>query len=200
MIGAGLPIFWTALILQNVIGGELQLLPIAGRLSFEYRTFEGYTGFFLLDGLIMARLDVFFDALKHLILPAFSLSLLFTAVGLRITRTAMISEFQKDYVLLARTKAASEPRIMFKHVFPNGAPPSLTVFGMQFGWMLGATVLVEEIYGRPGIGRYAVKAVTQSDIHAVVAVVLVVGIVFLLANLVVDLLLYLLNPRGRVDK
>ena len=59
MIGAGLPIFWTALILQNVIGGELQLLPIAGRLSFEYRTFEGYTGFFLLDGLIMARLDVF---------------------------------------------------------------------------------------------------------------------------------------------
>ena len=200
MIGAGLPIFWTALILQNVIGGELQLLPIAGRLSFEYRTFEGHTGFFLLDGLIMGRLDVFFDALKHLILPAFSLSLLFTAVGLRITRTAMISEFQKDYVLLARTKAASEPRIMFKHVFPNGAPPSLTVFGMQFGWMLGATVLVEEIYGRPGIGRYAVKAVTQSDIHAVVAVVLVVGIVFLLANLVVDLLLYVLNPRGRMDK
>ena len=200
MIGAGLPIFWTALILQNVIGGELQLLPIAGRLSFEYRTFEGYTGFFLLDGLILGRLDVFFDALKHLILPAFSLSLLFTAVGLRITRTAMISEFQKDYVLLARTKAASEPRIMFKHVFPNGAPPSLTVFGMQFGWMLGATVLVEEIYGRPGIGRYAVKAVTQSDIHAVVAVVLVVGIVFLLANLVVDLLLYVLNPRGRMDK
>ena len=112
----------------------------------------------------------------------------------------MISEFRKDYVLLARTKAASEPRIMFKHVFPNGAPPSLTVFGMQFGWMLGATVLVEEIYGRPGIGRYAVKAVTQSDIHAVVAVVLVVGVVFLLANLVVDLLLYILNPRGRMDK
>jgi ABC-type dipeptide/oligopeptide/nickel transport system permease component len=68
---------------------------------------------------------------------------------------------------------------------------------MQFGWMLGATVLVEEIFGRPGIGRYAVKAVTQSDIHAVVAVVLVVGLVFLAANLVVDILLYALSPHKR---
>ncbi|MDG1936264.1 MAG: ABC transporter permease [Paracoccaceae bacterium] len=197
MVGAGLPIFWTALILQNTVAAEWQALPIAGRLSFEYRSFDGYTGFYLIDSLLLGRPDIFWDTLRHLFLPAFSLCLLFTAVGLRITRTAMISEFQKDYVLLARTKAASELRIMFKHVFPNGAPASLTVFGMQFGWMLGATVLVEEIYGRPGIGRYAVKAVTQSDIHAVVAVVLVVGVVFLLANLIVDLLLYILNPRGR---
>jgi ABC-type dipeptide/oligopeptide/nickel transport system permease component len=130
-------------------------------------------------------------------LPAFALSLLFTAVGVRITRTAMISEFRKDYVLLARAKGAGEVRIMARHVFPNGATPSLTVFGMQFGWMLGATVLVEEIFGRPGIGRYAVKAVTQSDIHAVVAVVLVVGLVFLAANLVVDILLYALSPHKR---
>ena len=84
---------------------------------------------------------------------------------------------------------------MFGHVFANGATPALTVFGMQFGWMLGSTVLVEEIFGRPGIGRYAVKAVTQSDIHGVVAVVLIVGLFFLIANLVVDLLLYLLNPH-----
>jgi len=109
----------------------------------------------------------------------------------------MIGEFRKDYVVLARAKGASERRIMFRHVFANGATPALTVFGMQFGWMLGATVLVEEIFGRPGIGRYAVKAVTQSDIHAVVAVVFIVGVVFLLANLAVDILLYLMNPRRR---
>ena len=197
MVGAGLPIFWTALLLQNSVAAEWQALPIAGRLSFEYRNFEGHTGFYLIDSIFSGRLDIFWDTLRHLFLPAFSLCLLFTAVGLRITRTAMISEFQKDYVLLARTKAAGESRIMFKHVFPNGASASLTVFGMQFGWMLGATVLVEEIFGRPGIGRYAVKAVTQSDIHAVVAVVLTVGVVFLLANLIVDLLLYIINPRGR---
>lgn len=198
LAGAGLPVFWLAIILQQVVAGEWQLLPTAGRLGFENREFLGATGFTLFDSLAQGRLDVFVDALAHLVLPAFALSLLFTAVGVRITRTAMISEFRKDYVVLARAKGASEGRIMARHVFANGATPALTVFGMQFGWMLGATVLVEEIFGRPGIGRYAVKAVTQSDIHAVVAVVFVVGLVFLLANLVVDITLFLINPRRRV--
>ncbi len=199
MAGAGLPIFWTAILLQQSLAADLRLFPVAGRLGFEFRDFEGTTGFVLLDSLLAGRPDILVDAVAHLILPAFALSLLFTAVGVRITRTAMISEFRKDYVLLARAKGASEARIMARHVFPNGATPSLTVFGMQVGWMLGATVLVEEIFGRPGIGRYAVKAVTQSDIHAVVAVVLVIGLVFLLANLFVDILLYILSPRKRSE-
>ena len=195
--GAGLPIFWTAILLQQTVAAEWQLFPVAGRLGFEHRDFAGITGFYLLDSLLAGRPDVFADTLAHLVLPAFALSLLFTAVGVRITRTSMIGEFRKDYVTLARAKGAGEGRIMVRHVFPNGATPSLTVFGMQFGWMLGATVLVEEIFGRPGIGRYAVKAVTQSDIHAVVAVVFVVGLVFLIANLAVDILLYALSPRKR---
>ncbi|SHF75129.1 peptide/nickel transport system permease protein [Kaistia soli DSM 19436] len=195
MAGAGLPIFWLAIILQQVVAGQWRLLPTAGRLGFENRDFTGATGFTLLDSLMQGRFDVFADALAHLVLPAFALTLLFTAVGVRITRTAMMGEFRKDYVVLARAKGASEGRIMVRHVFANGATPALTVFGMQFGWMLGATVLVEEIFGRPGIGRYAVKAVTQSDIHAVVAVVFVVGLVFLISNLVVDIALFLLTPR-----
>lgn len=193
--GAGLPIFWSALLLQQYLAANLGLFPVAGRLSFAHRTFHGVTGFDLLDSLIAGRFDVFGDAFAHLFLPAFALSLLFTAVGVRITRTSMISEFRKDYVVLARAKGASEARIMFRHVFANGATPALTVFGMQFGWMLGATVLVEEIFGRPGIGRYAVKAVSQSDINAIIAVVFVIGLVFLVANLIVDILLYVLDPR-----
>ena len=195
--GAGLPIFWTAILLQQNLAAELHLFPIAGRLSFEYRDFTGATGSHVIDSLVAGRFDIFADALSHLFLPAIALSLLFTAVGVRITRTAMISEFRKDYVTLARAKGAGEGRIMFRHVFPNGATASLTVVGMQFGWMLGATVLVEEIFGRPGVGRYAVKAVTQSDTNAVVAVVLVVGLVFLIANLTIDILLYVLSPRKR---
>lgn len=195
MAGAGLPVFWIAILLQQIVAGNWGLLPIAGRLSFENRAFSGPTGFYLIDSLLAGNLPVFVDTLAHLVLPAFALSLLFTAVGVRITRTSMINEFRKDYVTLARAKGAGEARIMFRHVFANGATPALTVFGMQFGWMLGATVLVEEIFGRPGIGRYAIKAVTQSDIHAVVAVVFVVGIVFLFANLIVDMLVYALSPR-----
>lgn len=193
--GAGLPIFWTALLIQQWLAADLGLFPVAGRIDFAYRGFDSPTGFLLLDSLLQLRFDVFASTLAHLILPAFALSLLFTAVGVRITRTSMISEFRKDYVTLARAKGAGEGRVMLRHVFPNGATPALTVFGMQFGWMLGATVLVEEIFGRPGIGRYAVKAVTQSDVHGVVAVVFVIGVIFLVANLVVDLLLYMLNPR-----
>ena len=195
MAGAGLPVFWIAILLQQIVAGNWGLLPIAGRLSFANRGFEGATGFYLLDSLLAGNIGVFIDTLAHLVLPALALSLLFTAVGVRITRTSMINEFRKDYVTLARAKGAGEGRIMFRHVFANGATPALTVFGMQFGWMLGATVLVEEIFGRPGIGRYAIKAVTQSDIHAVVAVVFIVGIVFLIANLVVDILVYALSPR-----
>ncbi len=195
MAGAGLPVFWIAILLQQIVAGNWGLLPIAGRISFANRSFSGPTGFYLVDSLLAGNMPVFIDTLSHLVLPAFSLSLLFTAVGVRITRTSMINEFRKDYVTLARAKGAGEGRIMFRHVFANGATPALTVFGMQFGWMLGATVLVEEIFGRPGIGRYAIKAVTQSDIHAVVAVVFVVGIVFLIANLVVDMLVYALSPR-----
>jgi len=195
--GAGLPIFWTAILLQQTVAAQWDLLPLSGRISFENRRFEAASGFFLFESLLRGEFRIFRDVLAHLLLPAFALSLLFTAVGVRITRTAMIGEFRKDYVVLARAKGASEARIMFRHVFPNGATPSLTVFGMQFGWMLGATVLVEEIFGRPGVGRYAVKAVTQNDIHSVVAVVFVIGVVFLLANLLVDILLYLLNPAKK---
>ena len=193
--GAGLPIFWTAILLQEKLAADWRLFPVAGRISFANRDFEGGTGFYLLDSLVQLRFDVFHDVLAHILLPALALSLLFTAVGVRITRTSMISEFRKDYVVMARAKGASEARIMFRHVFRNGATPSLTVFGMQFGWMLGATVLVEEIFGRPGIGRYAVKAVTQSDIHAVVGVVLVVGIVFVVSNMLIELMLYAIDPR-----
>lgn len=195
MAGAGLPVFWVAILLQQFVAGTWGLFPIAGRVSFANRDFSGPTGFYLIDSLLAGNIPVFFDTLNHLVLPAFALSLLFTAVGVRITRTSMINEFRKDYVTLARAKGAGEGRIMFRHVFANGATPALTVFGMQFGWMLGATVLVEEIFGRPGIGRYAIKAVTQSDINAVVAVVFVVGLVFLLANLLVDFLVYAVNPR-----
>ena len=197
--GAGLPIFWTAILLQQKLAADWQWFPVAGRISFANRDFEGATGFHLFDSLVQLRFDVFLDVLAHMLLPAFALSLLFTAVGVRITRTAMITEFRKDYVVMARAKGASEARIMFRHVFRNGATPSLTVFGMQFGWMLGATVLVEEIFGRPGIGKYAVKAVTQSDIHAVVGVVLVVGIVFVVSNMIIELILYAINPRKRAE-
>ena len=90
-----------------------------------------------------------------------------------------------------------EKKVILKHALRNALVPTVTILGMQIGWMMGATVLVEEIFGRPGIGKYAVKAVTQSDIHAIVGVVLIVGVIFIISNLIVDIIHFFLNPRLR---
>jgi peptide/nickel transport system permease protein len=106
---------------------------------------------------------------------------------------------EEDFIILARSKGISEFRVVVKHALRNALVPTVTILGMQIGWMMGATVLVEEIFGRPGIGKYAVKAVTQSDIHAIVGVVLIVGVIFIISNLIVDIIHFFLNPRLRYN-
>jgi peptide/nickel transport system permease protein len=100
-------------------------------------------------------------------------------------------------VTLARSKGISEYQVVVRHALRNALIPTITIFGMQVGWMLSTTILVEEIFSRPGIGKYAVKAITQSDIHGVVGVVLVMGVIFLITNLIVDIVHLFLNPRHR---
>ena len=197
MIGAGVPIFWLALLLQHYLAGEAGWFPIAGRLGFEFRNFSGATGFLLIDSAMQGEWRVFWSAAKHLFLPAFALSTLFIAVVTRTTRSTVLRTLQEDYVTLARSKGISESRVVVRHALRNALIPTITILGMQVGWMLGTTVLVEEIFARPGIGRYAVKAVTQSDIHGVVGVVLVIGVIFLITNFIVDIAHLFLNPKHR---
>jgi ABC-type dipeptide/oligopeptide/nickel transport system permease component len=102
-------------------------------------------------------------------------------------------------VVLARSAGLAEPRVVLGHALRNAAAPCVTLLGMQVGWMLGSTVLVEEIFQLPGIGSYAVNAVLQKDIQPVVGVVLIVGVVFAAMNLLVDLSLLALEPRLRLE-
>ncbi len=197
MIGAGIPIFWLGLLLQHFLASEVGLFPIAGRLSFSNRNFEGSTGFLFFDSIVQGEWGVFWDSIWHIILPAFTLSVLFIAVITRTTRSTLMRALEEDFITLARSKGISEFRVVIRHALRNALVPTVTILGMQVGWMMGATVLVEEIFGRPGIGKYAVKAVTQSDIHGVVGVVLIVGIIFIFSNLIVDIVHLFLNPRLR---
>jgi ABC-type dipeptide/oligopeptide/nickel transport system permease component len=105
----------------------------------------------------------------------------------------------QEYITMARAKGASELRVVIRHGLKNALVPSVTIIGMQAGWMLSSTVLVETIYGLPGIGAYAVNAVIQSDLPAVVAVVLVIGTVFVAVNAFVDILYVILNPQVRAE-
>ncbi|MGW5413705.1 ABC transporter permease [Actinomadura geliboluensis] len=196
LFGAGVPVFWLGLMLQLVFADRLGVLPLTGQLGFG-REVPELTGMTSLDALLSGDMAAFGDAVAHLLLPAVTLAAAFIAVVARTVRSSMISVLDSDYITLARATGASERRVVIRHGLRNALVPVSTILGMQLGWMLGSTVLVESVFGRRGIGAYAVNAVLQNDLYAVIGSVLVIGVVFVLANIVVDLVQLWLNPRLR---
>ncbi|MEU5884389.1 ABC transporter permease [Spirillospora sp. NPDC047279] len=196
LLGAAVPVFWLGLVLQLVFADRLGMLPLTGQLGFG-REVPEITGMTSVDALLSGDLPAFGDAVSHLVLPALTLAAAFIAVVARTVRSSMITVLDSDYVTLARATGASERRVVIRHGLRNALVPVSTIIGMQLGWMLGSTVLVESVFGRTGIGAYAVTAVLQNDLYAVIGTVLVIGVVFVLVNIVVDLVQLWLNPRLR---
>jgi peptide/nickel transport system permease protein len=182
--------------LQLVLSDKLQILPLSGQLSFGVEV-PRVTGIVTLDALLAGDFSAFSDALRHLVLPALSLSAAFIAVVARTVRSSMITALDADYITLARSTGASEWRVVIRHGLRNAFVPSSTILGMQLGWMLGATVLIESTFNRVGIGAYMVTAVLQDDLYAVAGSVLIIGVIVVLANFAVDLVQLWLNPRLR---
>jgi peptide/nickel transport system permease protein len=198
LIGATVPVFWLGLVLQYLLGAKLKIVPISGQKPSGVQI-ERVTGMTTLDAFISGDIMLFTQTLRYLALPAFVLSLAFIAVSARTLRSGMINVLDSDYVKLARAKGVSEIRMVSKHALRNAILPTFTILGMQVGWMLGSTVLVESIFGRQGIGSYATTAVLQKDIFAVISVVLVMGIVVTVLNLLVDIGHKLIDPILRVS-
>ncbi|WP_395105514.1 ABC transporter permease [Actinomadura sp. SCN-SB] len=196
LLGAAVPVFWLGLMLQLVFADRLGLLPLTGQLGFG-REVPSITGLTSVDALLAGDPAAFGDAVAHLVLPAVTLAASFVAVVARTVRSSMITVLDADFVTLARATGASERRVVIRHGLRNALVPVSTILGMQLGWMLGSTVLIESVFGRTGIGAYAVNAVLQNDLYAVIGTVLVIGVVFVLANLAVDLVQLWLNPRLR---
>ncbi|MEU9834502.1 ABC transporter permease [Streptosporangium sp. NPDC048047] len=199
LLGAAVPVFWLGLMLQLVFASELKLLPLTGQLAFG-QDVPRITGMTSLDALLGGNPAAFGDALWHLLLPALTLAASFVAVVARTVRSSMITTLDSDYITLARATGASEFRVVVRHGLRNAMVPASTILGMQLGWMLGSTVLVESIFGRTGIGAQAVAAVLQNDLYTVIGTVLVIGVVFVMTNIVVDLVQLWLNPRLRRTK
>jgi peptide/nickel transport system permease protein len=197
LVGATVPVFWLGLVLQYLLGAKLRILPISGQKPGGARI-ERVTNMTTVDALISGDFALFLQTLRYIALPAFVLSIAFIAVSARTLRSSMINVLDSDFVVLARAKGASRTRVVFRHALRNAIMPTFTILGMQVGWMLGSTVLVESIFGRQGIGSYAATAVLQKDIFAVIAVVLVIGVVVTLLNLVVDIGHRLIDPRLRL--
>jgi ABC-type dipeptide/oligopeptide/nickel transport system permease component len=193
--GVSLPIFWLGLVLQVIFYKHLGLLPVGGRLGTLDIEPPRVTGAYLVDSLMAGDPSLFTSALLHLILPALTLAAGSLAVVTRMMRASILEALGADYVRTARAKGLTEASLLRGHVLRNAFIPTLTVLGLQVGYLLAGNFLVESVFNWPGIGLYAVDAISNLDYAAIMGVTLVVSVVYVVVNLVVDLLYVVLDPR-----
>jgi peptide/nickel transport system permease protein len=191
-----MPIFWLAMVLVVIFTVELRLLPFPGRLSSGV-AIPAFTGLVLVDSLLSGNFAAFWDGLKHLILPALALGTIPMAVIMRMTRSSMLEVMNEDYVRTARAKGVVPWRVIFKHALRNAMLPTVTVIGLQVGLLMGGAILTETIFGWPGVGQIALESIYRRDYAMIQGVVLYGAVLFVLVNLVVDILYAVLDPRVR---
>lgn len=197
--GVAIPMFWMGIMLQLLLAAKWHLLPIGGRLDTMINPPTAITRFFLIDSLITGNFEVFKNAFLHILLPAFVLSFPALASITRINRAEMLEVLHRDFILNEKAQGISERLIIAKYALKNALIPTLTMIGLRYGWMLGGTILVETVFDWPGIGNYAVGAAVYSDFQPVMAVTIVLGLNFMIANLLVDLGYGALDPRVRYE-
>jgi peptide/nickel transport system permease protein len=190
-----MPSFWFAILLQLTVAFTLGLLPVDGQLPTLQVPPPRVTGMIVVDSLIAGNLPLFWIALQHLILPAFVQSIGAMAIVTRMVRGDMIETLSQDYVRTARAKGLRPYRVILRHALPNAFIPTLTLIGLSFGFALGGSVLVETVFDWPGIGLYAVNAALSADFEPIMGVTLLVGFMFIILNLLVDLLYGVIDPR-----
>lgn len=192
-----MPRFFLGLLLQLCFAMWLMWLPLGGRFPIIFDPPPGVTGFYTIDSILAGDWESFWTAMRYLALPAIAMSLSPLATILRMMRASTIEVMHQDYVTTARALGLSPRLIVFKYVLRNAISASLTVIGLYFGWLLGGTVLVETVFDWPGIGLYATSAIVSQDFMPVVSVALVIGVLFVTANIVIDVLYGLINPKVR---
>ena len=197
--GLALPMFWLALMLQLFLALKLDFLPVGGRLGMLTEPPRAITHLYLIDSLITGNLFAFKDALRHIILPAFVLSFPALASIIRVNRAEMLEVLSRDFVVNARAHGISRFRIIGQYALKNALIPTTTMIGLRYGWMLGGTILVETVFDWPGTGLYAVQSAVYSDFQPIMGVTLLVGLNFMVANLIVDLIYGVLDPRVRYE-
>ena len=194
--GVSLPTFFTGLLLVYVFYFILGWAPPPlGRLDLVYISPPPVTGFFTIDALLDGDFATFRAALAQLVLPAMTLALFTLAPIARMTRASMIQALGSEFIRTARASGLSERKIVYTYAFRNAMLPVVTTLGMVFSFMLGANVLVEKVFAWPGIGSFAVEALVVSDYAAVQGFVLAMAVLFVLLNLLIDVVYTLADPR-----
>lgn len=197
LTGVTIPSFLFAITLQLLAARMPGGWPIIGRLDHGLGWHGGPTGFLLLDGLLAGRFDVVGSALQHIALPAFALSMAGIGQITRITRSSMIENQRKDHVLTLQSFGVPERVIIFRYLLKLSSIAPLTIMGLEFASLIGNAFVIEMIFAWGGFASYGLNAILQKDLNAVTAVVLVAGLFFIVANLVVDVLISIIDPRMR---
>jgi len=191
-----IPEFLWGLFFILLLGVAVPLLPFTGRLGASFER-PVHTGFLLPDTLIEGRPDMFWSALQHMVLPSLALGLAFSPTIMRVLRSSLLDVYQEEYIEQARLRGVPEGRILVRHALKNAILPTLSLMGVQFGFLFGGTLLVEVIYSYPGLGNLMVDAVRNADLPIIQAVGLTYCVVVLVINTAVDSLYLVLDPRLR---
>jgi peptide/nickel transport system permease protein len=181
-IGCSIPAFWLSQMLILLFALYLGWFPVVGMSSL---------------GTNVNVLDAFIDLLRHLFLPVLALSTFYITLITRITRASMLEEFQKDYIMTARSKGISEGTVVYRHALRNALIPVVTIGGVFIGYMLSGAVLVETVFSWPGLGRLMFDSLLRRDYPLLVGMLIFTGIAMVIAQLIVDVVYTLLDPRIR---
>lgn len=194
LFGVSLPIFWLGLMMIWLFSVKFNILPPSGRLTAGVEL-NSITNFYLLDSILTGNWTAFKDAFSHLLMPGVALATIPMAIIARMTRSSMLEVMRQDYIRTANAKGLKKGLVVFQHALKNAFLPVLTVIGLQFGLLMGGAVLTETIFSWPGVGRYVYLAVLGRDYPIVQSAILVIAVIFVLVNLLTDLLYKYIDPR-----
>jgi peptide/nickel transport system permease protein len=198
LFGISMPVFWLGIMLMMIFGVFLRWLPIGGRIDLLL-PFNNITGFMVFDSIITGNGAALISVLTHLILPAIALGTIPMAIIARTTRSSMLEILRQDFIRTERAKGLSERKVIYKHAIRNAMVPVVTVVGLNFGLLLSGAILTETVFSWPGVGRLIVDAVFSRDYPLVIGCILVFALVFVIVNLITDLLYTYIDPRIHYD-
>jgi peptide/nickel transport system permease protein len=197
--GVSMPVFWIALVAFYLLFFKLGWLPGGGRLAPTQNAPTHLTGLFTVDAAVHGQWTLFWSAVQHLILPGLVLAIYTVGMLTRFTRASMLEIMGNDYVRAARLKGLPEHVVILRHVLRPALISIITVAGLAFAGLLSGTVLVENIFAWPGIGQYAYHSAVSLDLPAIMGVSLFIALVYIVLNLVIDLLYGVIDPRIRLS-
>ena len=196
LVGISMPVFWIGLMLIYWLGAQAGWFPLSGTVSNTV-DIPSVTHFYTLDALLSGSPTAFGDVVWHLVLPSITLSTITMAIVSRMARSSMLEVLSSDYLTTARAKGLRDQAVVLRHALKNALIPVVTVIGLQLGALLSGAVLTETVFGRVGVGRYIVTAITARDYPVVQGTVIVVALFVVAINLVVDITYAALDPRIR---